>query len=137
MGESLGRDSQWETFMTAYRHFQWSQIKDVLVVQLVDELLFDPLFVNELQDELLALLEKHRPTKLLVNFKQVSQCSTSVINALLSAKKRLRLAGGDVKLCSMHPVIREAYQLLNLDGTVFHIHDTEGEAMAAFGYMSQ
>ena len=124
--------------MTTYRHFDWERIGDVLVVRLVDRRLADTMSVNELQDELLHLIEREPTKKLLVNFNQVTQCSTSVINGLLRAKKRLLAegAGGHVKLCEMHPLIREAYKLLNLDGTVFHIHDTEAEALAGFSYVS-
>jgi anti-anti-sigma regulatory factor len=108
---------------------------DVLVARLVDPRLADTMSVNEFQDELLLLLEREPTKKLLVNFQKVSQCSTSVINALLRAKKKLLASKGQIKLCSMNPVIREAYKLLNLDGTVFHIHDTEPESLAAFHYV--
>ena len=91
--------------MTIYHHFNISRIKEVVIIQLVDYRLFDTLVVNELQDELQALLEEHRPVYLLVNFENVSQCSTSVINALLTAKKRLRARGGDVRLCQMKPIV--------------------------------
>lgn len=119
--------------MNGYRHFNTSRINDVLVVQLINPRLFDAIIINELQDELLAMLDKQQPRKLLVNFENVAQCSTSVINALLSAKKRLRISGGDVRLCHLAPMVHEAYKLLNLDGTVFHIHDTEADALRAFG----
>lgn len=122
--------------MTTYRHFDWERIGDVVVVRLVDRRLADAMAVNELQDELLLLLEREPTKKMLVSFKNVTQCSTSVINGLLRAKKRLLTGGGgQVKLCELHPLIREAYKLLNLDGTVFHIHDSEAEAIAGFSYV--
>jgi anti-anti-sigma regulatory factor len=123
--------------MTTYRHFDWEKIGDVLVVRLVDRRLADTMAVNELQDELLLLLVREPTKKLLVTFRNVAQCSTSVINGLLRAKKRMLTSGGggQVKLCELHPLIREAYKLLNLDGTVFHIHDTEAEALAGFSYI--
>ncbi len=37
-----------------------------------------------------------------------------------------------MKLCSMNDMIREAYRMLNLDGTVFMIYDTLDEALDAF-----
>lgn len=123
--------------MPTYRHFNVRTVKDVLVAHLIDLRLFDTLIVNELQDELLALIDKEQPKKVLVNFDGVSHCSTAVINGLLRAKKRLMTSGGQIKLCQMHPTIREAYRLLNLDGTVFHIHDTEAEALTAFGYVKK
>jgi anti-anti-sigma factor len=121
--------------MAAYRHFNTERIEDVLVIRLVDRRLADAMAVSELQDELLLVLEREPTKKLLVNFQGVQQCSTSVINGLLRAKKKLMQVGGQIKLCEMSPVIREAYQLLNLDGTVFHIHDTESKGLAAFKHL--
>jgi anti-anti-sigma regulatory factor len=121
--------------MATYRHFDSETVNDVVVARLVDRRLADTMAINELQDELLLLLDREPTKKLLVNFRGVMQCSTSVINALLRAKKKLLTQGGQIKLCELHPVIREAYQLLNLDGTVFHIHDTEAEALAGFSYV--
>ena len=121
--------------MSSYRHFDTERLEDVLVVRLVDRRLADSMAVSELQDELLLLLERDPTKKLLVNFQEVTQCSTSVINGLLRAKKKLLADGGQIKLCRLHPLIREAYKLLNLDGTVFHIHDTEAEALAGFSYI--
>ena len=121
--------------MSTYRHFDAEKIGDVLVVRLVDRRLADTMSVNELQDEMLMLLEQMPTKKLLVSFLKVTHCSTSVINGLLRVKKKLLATGGQIKLCELQPLIREAYKLLNLDGTVFHIHDTEAEALAAFGYV--
>ena len=121
--------------MSTYRHFQVENIDDVTVLRLADPRLSDTMSVNELQDELLLLLDRDATKKLLVNFQKVTHCSTSVINGLLRAKKKLMTRGGQIKLCNMSRMIRESYQLLNLDGTVFHIHDTEAESLAAFGYL--
>lgn len=121
--------------MSTYRHFEVETIGDVTVIRLVDPRLADTMSVNELQDEVLHLLDREATKKLLVNFQKVTHCSTSVINGLLRAKKKLMTSGGQIKLCNMNSVIRESYQLLNLDGTVFHIHDSEPESLAAFSYV--
>jgi anti-anti-sigma regulatory factor len=112
--------------MATYRHFDSETVNDVVVARLVDRRLADTMAINELQDELLLLLDREPTKKLLVNFRGVMQCSTSVINALLRAKKKLLTQGGQIKLCELHP---------DLDGTVFHIHDTEAEALAGFSYV--
>ena len=121
--------------MSQYRHFEVEQIGDVTVVRLVDHRLADTFAVNEFQDEPLLLLDREPTKKLLVNFETVTHCSTSVINGLLRAKKKLLSNGGQIKLCSLHELIREAFKLLTLDGTVFHIHDTEAESLTGFGYV--
>jgi anti-anti-sigma regulatory factor len=118
--------------MAEFEHFKAHQEDGVTVVHLLDPRLFDTLMVSELQDELLEYLDHTRPASVLVDFDSVSHCSTAVINGLLRAKKRLMEWGGQLKFCNMDDTIREAYRLLNLDGTVFHIYDSKSDAMAAF-----
>jgi anti-anti-sigma regulatory factor len=118
--------------MSHYRHFRVEPKGYVTVLELLDPRLADALVVTELQDELLDLIESQNPTHLLIDFRNVAQCSTAVINGLLRSKKRLLADGGELKLCGMRPLIREAYQMLNLDGTVFQIYDTVDDALDAY-----
>lgn len=118
--------------MAGCEHFKVQQEGDVTIVQLLDPRLFDTLMVSELQDELVEYLDNERPMKVVVDFDSVTHCSTAVINGLLRAKKHLLQWGGQLKLCSMEDTIREAYRLLNLDGTVFHICDSKPDAISAF-----
>ena len=117
--------------MIEYRHFKVVNEKGVTVVHLVEPRLFDTLIVRELEDELLDMLDKQKPQKLLVDFDGVTHCSTAVINSLLRAKKRLLASDGQIGLCSMCDTIRDAYRLLNLDGTVFTIYDNRTRGIAA------
>lgn len=118
--------------MPSYRHFSVEPKGNVVVVQLLDPKLADSLMVTELQDELLEMIDLENPTNVLVSFNGVSQCSTAVINGLLRAKKRLMAEGGQIKLCCMNEMIRDAYRMLNLDGTVFRIYNSLDEALDAF-----
>ncbi|HUG69689.1 MAG TPA: STAS domain-containing protein [Pirellulaceae bacterium] len=118
-----------------YSHYQHLTVRregDVLVVELIDPKLFDTTTVTQLQDELLLLVDTERPRKAIVDFGRVMHCSTAVINGLLRAKKRVIANGGQLKLCGMTAGIRDAYKMLNLDGTVFQIHDTFDGAVMAF-----
>jgi anti-anti-sigma regulatory factor len=118
--------------MSHYRHFRVEPKGYVTVLELLNPCLADTLVVTELQDELLDFIESQNPTHLLIDFRNVAQCSTAVINGLLRSKKRLLVDGGQLKLCGMSPLIREAYQMLNLDGTVFQIYDTVDDALDAY-----
>ncbi len=118
--------------MPQYRHFTVEPRANVIVVQLIDPKLADSLMVTELQDELLNMIEMENPTNVVISFHGVTHCSTAVINGLLRAKKRLMADGGQIKLSGMNQMIREAYRMLNLDGTVFMIYDTLEEALDAF-----
>jgi anti-anti-sigma regulatory factor len=122
--------------MANYQRFEVQTCGDVMVLHLADPKLFETLMVSELEDELLAVISESSPKKLLVNFGRVTYCSTSVINGLLRAKKRVVKQGGAVNLCGMRDTIREAYRILNLDGTVFDIYDDIDAGLAAFGGQS-
>lgn len=114
------------------RRFDVAMSGDVTILRLKDPHLSELLEITELHDEMLDYIEQQNPRNLLVDFATVTHCSTAVINALLRAKKRLLGCGGRFMLCSMHEKVRDAYRVLNLDGTVFEIHDSLPEALDAF-----
>jgi anti-anti-sigma regulatory factor len=115
--------------MKEYQRFSLTKDRGVTIVQLVDPRIFDTIVVSDLEDELLDLVELQAPERLLIDFRKVTQCSTSVINGLLRAKKRLMNRDGQLGLCGMTVSIRDAYRMLNLDGTVFQIFDTCEQAL--------
>ena len=122
--------------MAEFRHFSVQLMDGVTVVQVLAPRLTDSLTVAEFQDELLEMIESDLPDKVVVSFKGVVHCSTAVINGLLRAKKRLLTINGSLRLCGMMEVIRDAYRILNLDGTVFHIDEALEDSLAAFGSQS-
>ncbi len=104
---------------------------DVLVANILGKSLLDSAVIRELSGELMAVVAD-RPHKLVVRFAEVSRCSTEVINVLLQAKKRLLTDGGDLHICEMSESIRHTFRILNLDGTVFAIFETQEDAIGAF-----
>jgi len=118
--------------MADYKRFDIQTEGDVLILNMADPRLFETLLVNELEDELLSIIDQQQPAKVVVNFERVTHCSTSVINGLLRGKKRLKRTGGSLKLCGMRDTVREAYRILNLDGTVFEIYDDVSAALKSF-----
>lgn len=118
--------------MSTYRYFhpqQHGEIAEAILVEPVDA---DELLFNQLRDEIVEYVKKERPDKLLINFREFARASTAVINALLVVKKRVAQEGGELKLCDLSDNVRASYRLLNLDGTVFDIYDTQAEALTAF-----
>ena len=118
--------------MSDYVHFSVLHTDGALIVEMADPKLFDVAIVMAWQEELLRLIDLERPEKAVIDFSHVEHCSTSVINGLLSAKKRIGRNDGQMKLCGMTEPIRDAYRMLNLDGTVFQIYDHLDDAIAAF-----
>ena len=119
--------------MDEFRHLVARRDYDnALVIELIDPRLFDMATITALQDELLSLFDQEQPRRTVVDFTRVSHCSTAVINGLLRAKKRIQANDGQLKLCGMINSIRDAYKMLNLDGTVFQIYDNLDDALDSF-----
>jgi anti-sigma B factor antagonist len=122
----------WETQMALFDHFDVERRGRVVEIRLGNPAYYDLLRYTELDEELNAFVAQERPPRLLVNFSAVQYCSTAVMNALLKAKKRLESTGGRMKLYGMNEAVNGAFQMLNLEGSVFEIHPSEASASQAF-----
>lgn len=85
----------------------------------------------ESKKELIRFAQEEKPNMVVVDFQNVQRFSTEFIGTLLSLKKQMG-TGGKIKLCSMQPVQRDIFRVLNLDGTVFQILTDVDEAVRSF-----
>jgi len=70
--------------------------------------------------------------QILLDLAQVSFLSSSGMRALLLVRKELLAhPGGELRLCSLQPQVREVFELTGFT-RVFHIHQTRDEALHAF-----
>ncbi len=106
-------------------------IGDVTVVSFADPVLVDELTLNEVRDELYRLVDVDKKSRLLLNLGEVRRYSTEFLGNLLGLKRRIQKAKGDLKFCSISPVLMDAVKILRLE-TVFDIYDEEQEALDAF-----
>jgi anti-anti-sigma factor len=118
--------------MGEYHCFEIEQYGGATVIRLVDPQRMTGLLVGEFQEELQKFVESQAPKRVVIDFGRVAFCSSAVIDALIRAKRRLVSAGGQVRLCDMTPEVREAFGMLNLDGTVFQIVPSVSEAASSF-----
>ena len=119
--------------MPSYKRFETKQHDDVIEIRLLDRELSDLLLQSELTDEFANFATNEKPKKVVVNFANVVYCNTGTIGALIQLRKNVIATNGLMKLCHISQPIRDAFQALNLDGTLFEIHDTIGEANHSFG----
>jgi len=119
--------------MPSYKRFETKQHDDVTEIRLIDRKLSDLLLQDELTDEFTDFATNEQPEKVVVNFDNVVYCNTSTIDALIQLRKRVNARCAPIKLCHLSQPIRDAFRALNLDGTLFEIHDTIDEANHSFG----
>ncbi len=83
----------------------------------------------ELRTEILDLINKNSPKKLVLNLAEVQYMDSSAIAVLVEALQKLRKVGGKVCLTNLQPRVNGLLEIARL-GTLFIITKDEAEALA-------
>ncbi len=102
---------------------------DVLVIRLLDKKLISPAVIQEVSEEMNALIDQGH-TKLVIVFANVQILASLFINALIKLRIKILAASGMIRLCHLSPVIQEVFG--PMIGKVFPVFPTEKEALADF-----
>ncbi len=81
----------------------------------------------------LDALEERGLTQVVINFYQASYISSSCLRILLTHVRKLRRAGGDLKLCCLTDKIAQVLRITGLD-TIFDLFPSEKLAVQAFSF---
>ena len=109
----------------------FSQIKDqsgVAVLQVEGQLIVGNR--QELKDLVQGALDRGE-RRLLIDFSRTGYIDSSGLGALVSISKRIREAGGELRLSGLNEDLRSLFELTKLD-TLFSIADTPQQALASF-----
>lgn len=117
--------------MAVHRRIQVSEVGDVTVVRFQDRKILDAANIQELGEELFALVEQEKRKSLLLNFTDVQFLSSAALNKIIVLDKKVKAAGGKLKLCRLLPEIMEIFVITRLH-QLFDIREDEQEALAAF-----
>ena len=117
--------------MAEYRRLAVNEVGDVTVVRFRDQKILDDLNIQELGRELSRLVEVENRKRLLLNFSAVEFLSSAALGKLITLDKKVKAAGGTLKLSNIQPEIYEVFAITKLN-RLFEIKDDEAEALAAF-----
>ena len=84
------------------------------------------------EEELTNLIDKQKPQRLVINFKNVSHISSEFITALIRVRDHVNGNGGTLKLSHLSKPVLAPFKMTNLAGRLFLIYDTTPEAIDAF-----
>jgi anti-sigma B factor antagonist len=82
----------------------------------------------ELRTELLDLLTKHAPKRLVLNLAQVPYMDSSAIAVLVEMLQKVRKGGGQIYLTNLQPRVKGLLEIARL-GTIFKLVEDEAEAL--------
>ena len=117
--------------MAVHRRLEVSEVGDVTVVRFVDRKILDEGNIQEVGQELFALIEQEHRKKVLLNFCNVDFLSSAALGKLIKLEKKVRDSGGLLKLSNIRPEIYEVFVITKLV-RVFDIKDDEADALVAF-----
>jgi anti-sigma B factor antagonist len=117
--------------MSDLRRLEVSEVGDITVVRFIDRKILDAANIQELGDELFALVESEERKTLLLNFSNVEFLSSAALNKLIILDKKVKAVSGKLKLSNLKTEIREVFAITRLD-QLFDIKDDEADALAAF-----
>ena len=84
--------------------------------------------IESLEDGLRQLLIEHEQRFLLLDFSEVRQIVSRMINSLLLMVKRIRAEGGQVHLCELDSKVERVFKTMRLD-RVFDMYATLDEGL--------
>ncbi len=103
----------------------------VTVVSFVDSKILDEQVIQEIGDELFALIDERYKVKLLLNFENVDYLSSAALGKLIILNRKVREENGELKFCSIKPKIYDVFKITKLD-KIFAIYEDEERALAKF-----
>jgi anti-sigma B factor antagonist len=106
-------------------------VNGVLVVSFTDTKIVTEEQIQEVGEQLYALVEDAAKKKILLNFGNVQYCSSTVLGKLVGFKRRVDAAKGKLKLCCIHPDLLVPFKLTGLD-KVFEIYPEEQAGLDKF-----
>jgi anti-sigma B factor antagonist len=101
---------------------------DIGIVSFRTSRILDQSNVQQLGEEFDELIDKFKLTKIVINFHNIHYMSSAVMGKLVSLHKKLKGAGGKLRLCNILPNIYEIFEIMRFN-KLFDICATEDEAV--------
>ena len=117
--------------MADHRRINVEEIGGVTVARFVDKKILDETNIQNIGSQLFALVEEDGRSKILLDFENVEYLSSAALGKLITMDKKVKSAGGKLKLCSVRPEIYEVFAITKLN-KVFDIQEDQERALESF-----
>lgn len=96
-----------------------------------DRNILDEANIQQIHEEIKAVIEPEPKPKLLINFTDVDHLSSAALGKLIEINNKLRSVQGQLKLSNIDKQIYDVFRITKLN-KIFDIHDTAEQARASF-----
>jgi anti-sigma B factor antagonist len=104
---------------------------DVTVARFVDKKILDENNIQVIGNQLFSLVEEDGCKKIVLDFSNVEYLSSAALGKLITMEKKVKVAGGKLRLCTIRPDIYEVFAITKLN-KLFDIRADQQAALSGF-----
>ncbi len=107
------------------------QDSEVTMVGFLDRNILEETSIQQIGDEIGALILASPNPKILLSFENVEHLSSAALGTLITINNNVKKQGGQLRLANIDPQIYEVFVITKLN-KLFVIHDDNAAALASF-----
>jgi len=115
--------------MATFRLLQVERIDEVIIVRFVNTDVMDSAHAQQLTQELFEVITPG--VRMVLNFSDVKYLSSMALSTLINLHKRVKSAGGILKLSNVSDPLCDVLEITNLH-KILEVYPSEPAAVAAF-----
>ena len=100
-------------------------------VNFVDRNILEEASIQQIGEEISALIDASPNPKILLNFENVEHLSSAALGTLITINTKVRQKSGQLRLSNIDKQIYEVFVITKLN-KLFQIHDSNDEAIKSF-----
>jgi len=117
-----------EHMSTGQRRLDIEEIGGTTVARFVDKKILDETNIQNIGNQLFALVDEDGRKKIVLDFSIVEYLSSAALGKLITLDKKVKAAKAKLRLCGIRPEIYEVFEITRLN-KIFDIKSTQEEAL--------
>jgi anti-sigma B factor antagonist len=115
----------------ANRRLDIEEVNGVTIARFTDKKILDESNIQIIGNQLFNLVDEDHRQKIILDFTNVEYLSSAALGKLITMDKKVKAAGGKLRLCSIRSDIKEVFKITRLD-KLFQILDNRDKAIEGF-----
>jgi len=119
------------TMSAPNRRLDLEEVNGVTIARFTDKKILDESNIQVIGNQLFSLVDDDHRSKIVLDFTNVEYLSSAALGKLITLDKKVKAAGGKLRLCAIRSDILEVFKITRLD-KLFTIKDNRDKALEGF-----
>lgn len=115
----------------SHRRIEVEEVGDVTIARFADKKILDETRIQHIGNQLFGLVDEDKRQKIVLDFDNVEYLSSAALGKLITLDKKVKAAGGQLRMCNIRPEIKEVFVITRLD-QLFKMFDDQESALEKF-----